>query len=141
MACLRDQMLVPNGADTAEQRDRIRQYTPEKYQHINQPGGYWIAAVDPQAAFEAVHGEVPVRGPERLRRAALLTDGAACAVEDYGLLGWSGLLDLVTTTGPAELLRQVRAVEQTDPNGVAHVRYKRHDDATVAACTFSEETA
>ncbi len=139
IARMRDRTLVPGDVGSVGQTDRIRQFTPEKYQHINRPGGYWIAAADPQAAFEAVSGEIPVRGPALVLRAALLTDGASCAVDDYGLYDWPALLDLVTGPGPAELLRQVRAVERADPDGWAQVRYKRHDDATVAACLFSEE--
>ena len=78
-------------------------------------------------------------GAGRLRRAALLTDGASCAVEDYGLMDWAALLDVVTGAGPAELLSQVRAAERADPDGLAHARYKRHDDATIATCLFAEE--
>ena len=100
--------------------------------------GYWIAVTDPAAAFNALTGEVPMYGPGRLRRALLLTDGASCAVEDYALFDWPGLLDLVTEAGPAELIRRVRIVERSDPDGVTHARYKRHDDATVAACLFDE---
>jgi hypothetical protein len=138
IAQIRERTLIPGGAGTAGQTDRIRESTPEKYQYINRPGGYWIAAADPRAAFEAVTGDVPLRGPDRLRRAALLTDGASCAV-DYGLFDWPALLDIVTQDGPAELICRVRAAESADPQGVAHVRYKRHDDATVAACLFREE--
>ncbi len=139
VARIRERTLVPGGVGSAGQTDRIRQFTPEKYQHINRAGGYWLAAADPSAAFEAVAGAISVLGPAPLRRAALLTDGASCAVDDYRLYDWSALLDLVTGPGPAELLRQVRAAERADPAGAANVRYKRHDDATVAACLFSEE--
>jgi hypothetical protein len=139
VAQIRERTLVPGGIESTGQTGRIRQFTPEKYQHINRPGGYWLAAADPSAAFEAIAGSVPLLGPTPLRRAALLTDGASCAVEDYHLYNWSTMLDLVTGPGPAELLRQVRAAERADPAGAAHLRYKRHDDATVAACLFSEE--
>jgi hypothetical protein len=139
VAQIRERTLIPGGADGVVQAERLRAFTPEKYQHINRPAGYWIASVDPQAAFEALTGSVPLSGPGRLRRAVLLTDGASCAVDEYGLLDWAPLLDLVSTAGPAELIRQVRAVERADPQGVKHVRYKRHDDATVAVCRFRED--
>ncbi|GAA2378204.1 hypothetical protein [Dactylosporangium salmoneum] len=99
----------------------------DKYGHVNRPGGYWIAAADPRAAFEAVRGAAP-----RVRRAALLTDGASCAADSYGLLTWAELLDLVVAEGPAELIRRVRAEERADPDRARHPRHKRHDDATVA---------
>jgi len=139
IARIQDHAFVPGGTSSISQRGGFRQSTLEKYQHINRPDGYWLAAADPKAAYEAVTGQVPLRGHGRLRRAALLTDGASCAVEDYGLLDWPTLLNVVTDAGPAELIRQVRAAERADPDGVAHVRYKRHDDATVAVCLFDED--
>src|SRR4051794_29682046 len=72
---------------------------------INTAGGYWIAAADPSAAYEAVTGTVPVRG---LRRAALLTDGASAAGDLFGLLRWRGALGLLPRPGPDEVIRQVR---------------------------------
>lgn len=117
----------------------LRQSTVEKYQYINQPGGYWIAAADPRAAFEAVTGRVPLSGPRRVRRAALLTDGASCAVDQFNLFDWSTLLDLVADHGPAELIRRVRHAETCEPAGPTRPRYKRHDDATVALCLFQEQ--
>jgi hypothetical protein len=39
----------------------------------NQPGGYWVAATDPQAASQALTGSLPSKA---LRRAVLLSDGA-----------------------------------------------------------------
>ncbi|HEX6498172.1 MAG TPA: hypothetical protein VF054_03970 [Micromonosporaceae bacterium] len=108
-------------------------HTPGKYRYLNQPGGYWVAAADPRAAFEAVTGALPVRGPGRVRRAALLTDGASRAVEQFALLDWAGLLDVLAVEGPTELIRQVRRAEvaQDVPPGS---RRKRHDDATAALC-------
>jgi hypothetical protein len=39
----------------------------------NRPGGYWVAAADPQAASQAVTGSLPGRS---LHRAVLLSDDA-----------------------------------------------------------------
>lgn len=113
-------------------------HTPGKYRYLNQPGGYWIAAADPRAAFEAVAGALPLRGPGRVRRAALLTDGASCAVEQFGLLDWPGLLDVLTAQGPAELIRRVRRAELAQDDNTRS-RRKRHDDASAALCLFEEE--
>lgn len=122
--------------------------TVDKYRYTNQPDGYWVAAAIPEAAYQAVTGSVPLDGPAGLRRAALLTDGAARAVELFGLLDWAGLLDLLSTRGPAELIRRVRAAESAadDPGPTRPLRrdvprpaprgYKRHDDASAALCLF-----
>jgi hypothetical protein len=45
----------------------------------NRPGGYWVAAADPQAASQAVTGSLPSR---TLRRAVLLSDGATAIYLD-----------------------------------------------------------
>ena len=89
----------------------------------NQPGGYWIAKDDPQAAMEAVTGAVPL-GP--LRGCALLSNGASRVVDPYGLADWPVVLDLIRTKGPGEILRRVREAETE-----AH----EPDDATIAYCT------
>ena len=70
--------------------------------------------------------------------AQFVSDGASCAVDDYGLMGWAELLDLLTTRGPEELIRRVRAVERADPDRAVYPRSKRHDDATAAICVFGE---
>jgi hypothetical protein len=77
-----------------------------------------------------------LRGPRRVRRAALLTDGASCAVEEFELFGWRELLDMLTTAGPLALIQRVRVAELDDYDGLARPRYKRHDDATAALCLF-----
>src|SRR2546423_943457 len=73
IARIQDRALVPGGAGSIGQPGGFRRSTPEKYQHTNRPDGYWIAAADPQAAYEAVTGQVALHGRGRLRRAALLT--------------------------------------------------------------------
>ena len=94
----------------------------------NQPGGYWIAKDDPRAAEEAVTGG---RLLHDLHSVALLSNGASRIVSPYGLTDWPGVLELLGSRGPAEIIRRVRQAEARDsecPNiGVA-------DDATVAHC-------
>ena len=55
----------------------------------NTPGGFWVAAADPDIVTHALTGEIPVR---ESRCAALLSDGAARAVVPLGLFDWPGLL-------------------------------------------------
>jgi hypothetical protein len=122
--------------DSAKQAARVRARMAEKHKLTNQPHGYWIAAANPAAAYQAVTGTAPLHGPDRVRRAALLTDGASAAVEEFKLLDWRGLLDVLTDHGPHELIRRVRNAEDVDQS---HPRYKRHDDATAALCLFEED--
>jgi len=128
-------------ADDVSQEERDaqqRRIDVRKHELTNRPGGYWVAAADPEAAYQAVTGRLPLGGRDGVRRAALLTDGASCAVDDYGLMAWAELLDLLTTGGPEELIRRVRAVERADPDRAVYPRSKRHDDATAAICVFGE---
>lgn len=118
--------------------DRVDRAIAERQRLTNQIEGYWIAAANPEAATHAVTGRLPMRGLNRLRRAALLTDGAASAVDIFALTDWSGLLNTLTEHGPQELIRQVRFAEQADSEGRNHPRYKRHDDATAILCMFEE---
>jgi hypothetical protein len=137
VARLREVALTgENGLDSAAHAAQVRQTIGRRQQLTNTPDGYWIAAANPDAAYKAVTGSAPLDGPDRVRRAALLTDGASAAVEQFELLDWRGLLDLLTQHGPQELIRQVRAAENADHDGSAQPRYKRHDDATAALCTF-----
>jgi hypothetical protein len=128
-----------SAVDGPEHAARLRRLIVKQREYTNQPGGYWIAAADPHAAYESCTGILPLTGADRVRRAALLTDGASSAVDQFGLFDWQGLLDLVTTEGPRALIGRVRAAELADPEGQAAPRTKLHDDATVAICLFDGE--
>lgn len=110
-----------------ERPGRLPSYRPEDVRdQRNQPGGFWVASTSPQAAHHAVRLTVPA---DHLRRAALLTDGAARLVDRFHVMDWPGLLKLLGTDGPAEVIRRVGVAENTiDPP--AGSRGKKHDDAT-----------
>lgn len=95
----------------------------------NQPGGYWIAKDDPRAAEEAVTGSCSLRD---LRSSALLSNGASRIVSPYALTSWSGMLDLLSADGPAEIIRRVRHAEAPRSR---NPRATTPDDATIAYCT------
>jgi hypothetical protein len=97
----------------------------------NKPGGYWVAGADPSVVDHAITGEMAVSD---VHRVALLSDGAARAVEPFRLTDWSGALDLLATRGPGELLARVRAAERADPEGTRWPRTKMSDDATAVYC-------
>ncbi|MFI7603730.1 hypothetical protein ACIBTV_01235 [Micromonospora sp. NPDC049366] len=122
---------VPAGADRAT---RFRQAVGVQRERMNRTHGYWVAAADPDAAYHAVAGTVPLRGPGALRRAALLTDGASSAVEQFALLDWPALLDLLSTEGPDALITLVRDAERDHADRLR--RHKRSDDASVVLCEF-----
>lgn len=89
----------------------------------NAAGGFWVASTDPLAARHALTGTV-----ESVRRAAVLSDGAARLVERFEQLSWSELLDALASDGPAAVIARTRRAEAAAPER----RGKRFDDATAA---------
>lgn len=94
----------------------------------NQPGGYWVAASEPEAADASLYGSCPAGD---VARAALLTDGAARLVTTFALADWAACLDLLEEQGPKSLIGRVREAELSDVALTRWPRSKPHDDATV----------
>lgn len=94
----------------------------------NRSGGYWVAAAEPQAAKEALHGSCSRRD---VTRAALMTDGAARLVTPFALTDWKGCLGILEKQGPERLVKRVRDAERSDTSLTRWPRSKPHDDATV----------
>jgi hypothetical protein len=86
----------------------------------NRPGGYWVAAADPEAAFHAVTGFT-----RHVRRTAVMTDGAARAADMFGA-SWEGVLAMDATA----LIADVRLSEARDQSRERWPRFKISDDAT-----------
>jgi hypothetical protein len=86
------------------------------------------AAADAGAAGAAAAGTIPLAG---LRGVALLSDGATRITDLYGVLSWPAVVDVIRVDGPQELIRQVRAAEDADPEGRLWPRGKLRDDVTV----------
>ncbi|MET8140000.1 integrase [Sphaerisporangium sp. NPDC005288] len=99
----------------------------------NMTDGYWVASSDPDVSEAAIIGSIK---RDRLRTAAVLSDGVADYIDDYHMATWREILNTLQTHGPAALIDQVRTAEQGDPDGHRWPRFKKHDDATVAYCSF-----
>ncbi|WP_125775345.1 protein phosphatase 2C domain-containing protein [Antribacter gilvus] len=104
----------------------------------NTAGGYWIAAADPEAARHALTGEVPVH---QVTEFAVLSDGAARAVDAFGIHDWPGALAVLREDGPTALIAEVRAAEASDPEATRWPRNKLSDDATAAYCRLEVPSA
>jgi hypothetical protein len=90
----------------------------------NQPHGYWLAAANPEAASHALTGH-----GAGVRSAVVLSNGASRLVDRFALATWPALVALVSSQGPAELIRRVREAEAQ-----AAVRA---DDATAASVSWT----
>jgi hypothetical protein len=112
----------------------LTDYSPDGVRSArNSPGGFYVASTLPHAAHHAIRGTLPANS---VRRAALLTDGATRLVERFGRLDWPELLDLLTTSGPAELIRRTRQAELDETEAEHETRRgKHHDDATAVLIT------
>ncbi|MEV0275205.1 hypothetical protein AB0I22_02295 [Streptomyces sp. NPDC050610] len=95
----------------------------------NAEGGFFTAAADPAVVARAVTGTAPRTD---VRALTALTDGASRWVEMFGEGSWQDCLAVLRKEGPDALIDRVRAVENTDPDGGAFRRWKRHDDAAAA---------
>ncbi len=126
----RHAVLTGGNAD-GRRGDRIAALSNAQRSFRNVDGGFWIAAADPNAAYQALTGTEPL-APGSTWRAALLTDGAALAVDTYALTDWHGALDVLQSAGTTAFLDAVRKVESDDPDFSSYPRMKRSDDATVA---------
>lgn len=124
--------VMSTAPGTAARQEALAALIKAEQAHRNVRDGYWIAATNPDVAARGRQGHVR-RGT--LRRAALLSDGAASAVERYGLMDWGRALDAIESQGPDYLVRQVRSAESADPDGARWPRIKAGDDATVLFCT------
>ncbi|MDI2130388.1 hypothetical protein [Yinghuangia seranimata] len=97
--------------------------------HRNQPGGFWVAATNPDAAAEALTGRTPLAD---VRSFMALSDGASRLVDRFELTDWPGAFKLIQEAGPAHLIERVRAAEDDDPRSTRWPRGKAKDDATAA---------
>lgn len=86
------------------------------------------AGAKPADVEHALTGEIPLRD---VRRVAILSDGAARAVDLFHLFDWPKALELMAANGPDDLIRRMRAVEKEDAKAVEWPREKISDDATV----------
>jgi hypothetical protein len=102
--------------------------------HRRDSDGLWGASTNPNAADRALTGTIHRR---ELRRAAVLTDGAARLADYFRMMDWPSFLDLLDRGGPEALIERLRDVERSDPRGQRWPRVRVHDDATAVLCHFS----
>jgi hypothetical protein len=117
---------------SADHARSFAELVTEQRRHRNHPDGFWVASTDPNAAQHALTDTV---ARHRLRRTAVLSDGAIRLVDRFGLPDWPTFLDLLAEQGPDAIIQQVRAAEASDPDGRRWPRGKRHDDASAAFAT------
>jgi len=89
----------------------------------------------------ANHAHIDTMSRRGLRRVVLLTDGASRLADQFGLMDWSGLLDLLEDGGPELLIEHVRKAERSDPDRLRWPRDQAYDHATVILCDLRDRAA
>jgi hypothetical protein len=112
---------------TPEREAAAQAYVAKLGAARNRPGGFWVAAADPAAAHEALTGSSPIRD---LAAVGLLSDGAGRLADRYNVATWPQIASILAEYGPGELIRQLRAAEAADSEGIRWPRSKIRDDAT-----------
>ncbi|MFB7763578.1 hypothetical protein [Streptomyces xiamenensis] len=112
---------------TREHAEKVSELVRVQQGLRNVEAGYWVASTAPEAASQAITGTVSL---SRVKRAALLTDGATRLVDTFSHLTWSQLFQVLEDSGPSALISKTREQEDADPEGVRWPRFKKSDDAT-----------
>jgi hypothetical protein len=96
----------------------------------NRPGGFWVAKDDPRAADEAITGSCPI---SELTGAVLLSNGASRIVDRFRLADWPGVMAVLASSGPAEIIHRVRQAEvrHAVDRLVAHIHSSARSDCAL----------
>ncbi|EWM19838.1 LigA protein [Kutzneria sp. 744] len=115
---------------TDSRPDALPHFAPAFVQsRRNAPGGFVVAAADPDVVDLAVYGRVP---RAMVARAAVTSDGGARLSDRFGQLDHAQLLDLIEFAGPARVVQRIRDAERDETAAeLARRRGKQRDDATV----------
>jgi hypothetical protein len=93
----------------------------------NTGDGPWILGPHRACAVHAKRAAVRAPAGSRL---LLTSDGFLALGTDYGRYDADGLVAAAERRGLADLLAELRAIEDEDPTGVVYPRFKTSDDAT-----------
>lgn len=94
---------------------------------VNTPQGFWLLGPDAAVGQHISVASLELKGPATV---LLATDGFYALVEDYKRYGDRELIATAQTLGLSILARELRHIEDDDPEGVKYPRMKKSDDAT-----------
>jgi serine/threonine protein phosphatase PrpC len=94
---------------------------------VNTPQGFWLLGPDAAVGPHISVASLELKGPATV---LLATDGFYALVEDYKRYGDRELIATAQTLGLSILGRELRHIEDDDPEGAKYPRMKKSDDAT-----------
>jgi hypothetical protein len=90
-------------------------------------GSHWAFSPDPRAADHVAMKQVAAPQGTML---LLASDGFLALTTDYGRYTAHDLIEKAIAKGLAVLAAELREIEEADPSGHKHPRFKKSDDAT-----------
>lgn len=102
-------------------------------EQMNREGGYWVLGTEPAAADHLWQMTMPVRPGQRF---AVASDGFLRLVELFEAARPSELLSIATPGDWTNWLERLRDLERQPDSLHRYTRVKRHDDASLVACTW-----
>jgi serine/threonine protein phosphatase PrpC len=94
---------------------------------VNTEAGGWLFGPDTRAADHAAKADVALAAGTIVM---LVTDGFLALASDYDKYSVESLLDAAQSRGLEVLGDELRAIEESDPEGKRFPRFKKSDDAT-----------
>ena len=105
-----------------------------KARNLVNTGSHWAFSPDPQAAEHVAMKRVAAPSGSLL---LLASDGFLALLTDYGRYSAHTLMRSAAEKGLAGLGEELRAIEEADPDGHKHPRFKKSDDATAVLLRLS----
>ncbi|MDZ4739721.1 MAG: protein phosphatase 2C domain-containing protein [Alphaproteobacteria bacterium] len=115
------------GIGVEAQRQTVLAHLQRARDIVNTPQGYWLLGADAAVGEHVKVATLELSGPATV---LLATDGFYALKEDYGRYGDRELIATAQTVGLKILARELRHIEDEDPEGARYPRMKKSDDAT-----------
>ncbi|MEQ1863256.1 MAG: protein phosphatase 2C domain-containing protein [Micropepsaceae bacterium] len=115
------------GIGVAAQRETVLPELRRARDTVNRANGYWLLGADAAVGAHTNLASIELQGPATV---LLTTDGFYALTEDYRRYGDRELIATAQTIGLKTLARELRHIEDDDPDGARYPRMKKSDDAT-----------
>ena len=124
---------IDAGATLLEARATIADILMDQRRKLNTPEGHANFVPDVSVLEHVRYRDFTV---EHGAHALLMSDGFYALVEDYHAYDDAGLMSAAKGKGLAALYKELRQIENNDPEGQKFVRTKKSDDATAVLVTL-----
>lgn len=108
------------------------EFLREQFRNRNEPDHYYVACLDPSAAYNGVQGRIPL---DRVTSVLLFSDGVEHLVETYDEFdSWADARKFAREGDLSDLIDALRYIErEVDPECEQYPRLKQSDDAGIVS--------